>query len=92
MKDPNLAYEIFKILLKEYVSCESSKANDEEMLDKLITDSFNISDQLVSRIEADPDIIAAKAEKAAVKAKQAAAMAHHQKAQQKPKIIAPEKS
>lgn len=90
MKNPNLACDIFKILLAEYASCEGSKM-ETETIDELITQSFNISDQFLDRIDADPDIVAARAEAEAVKARQLAAQAHQQKAAQKPKIVTPGK-
>lgn len=65
MKNPNLACDIFKILLEEHISsfsteddCFTNKPErylDKYAIDKLITSSFSISDQLLDRISADPE-------------------------------------
>jgi len=68
MKNPNLACDIFKILLAEHIShpdCNghSFTTNPDRYLDKyaidaLIIHSFKISDQLLEKVDADPEIIA----------------------------------
>ena len=68
MKNPNLACDIFKLLLTEHISnltemddCFTNKPEtylDKYAIDKLITSSFSLSDQVLARIDADPEIIA----------------------------------